>query len=227
MPKFLRRHIALWSQMSYLYAFLSGTVVLTLGLGCIMVARIYLLRSGMHTVSSPDLFLDVLPVLSMRNLLVWGVPPLLAFTLALHVVYPEKIPFTLKAVGLLFLVRAFFVVLTPLGFREDQVIMHAEGFFQSLAYNSNDFFFSGHVSLPFLFALIFWKELWIRSLYLLASGLFAVTVLLAHTHYSIDVFAVPFMIPSIYRVAAWLFASDLAIKTKEDLLLIRSRHRIA
>ncbi len=42
----------------------------------------------------------------------------------------------------------------------------------------SDLFFSGHTGAPFLLALIFWKQPALRAVFLGASGVFAVSVLL-------------------------------------------------
>jgi hypothetical protein len=172
-------------------------------------ARLFLIRSAVHKVSSPDLFLDLIPVMGLENVLAWGIPLFLGLVACLFFLYPERIPFSLKTVGLLFLIRSFFVVLTPLGMRADQVVQAPQGFLQDLAYSSYDFFFSGHVAVPFLFALIFWRNPWVRSLMLCIALFVAAAVLLAHTHYSIDVFSVPFIVPTIYRIAQHFFRDDI------------------
>jgi membrane-associated phospholipid phosphatase len=72
-------------------------------------------------------------------------------------------------------------------------------------------FFSGHTALPFLVALIFWDNVRARTVLLLLSLVFAIAVLLAHIHYSIDVFAAPFMAYGIYAIAKYLFPRDYAL----------------
>jgi hypothetical protein len=145
--------------------------------------------------------------MKINAVLIWGVPILFALITCALLLHPDRLPFALKALGVLLIVRAFFIILTPMGFRADQAITSPEGFLQQLAY-SNDFFFSGHVSIPFLFAFIFWDERWIRYVMFSISGIFAACVLLAHTHYSIDVFVVPFIVPTVYRFSLWFFGSD-------------------
>lgn len=205
MQALFEKHRLVWSQENFLFSAFIGLLFFIFGVLCTFGSRYYLLYGGFQTVSSPDTILDMLPALHMENFLAWGVPVLLALIGAVLAMYPEKIPFALKSLGLLFGVRAVFVLLTPLGIRPDQVVTTPVGIFENLAYASNDFFFSGHVSIPFLFALIFWQRQWVRSLFLVFSGLFAFSVLLAHTHYSIDVFAVPFVVPTIHRMARYLF----------------------
>ncbi len=213
MHPLLAKHRALWCQRSFVLSVIHSALVFALGGLFIQAARAYATHTSIHTLSSPDLLLDALPTFGMENFLVWGVPVLLAVMAIILFLYPTKIPFTFKTMGVLFLVRAFFVILTPLGIRSDQTPTLTNGFFQSLN-TGNDFFFSGHVAFPFLFACIFWEVRWVRIVMLSLSGLFGIAVLLAHTHYSIDVFAVPFMIPTIYRLSLQLFRSPSLYETQ-------------
>lgn len=203
-----RVHQKLWHDRSFRLSILSSFGVLLFGLSIAAVSRYYLSEFAQDAPSIPDFFLDRLPTADMEGFIVWGVPLTIGLLLVLLWFYPWRIPFTGKAIGALFLVRAFFIVLTPLGIREDQIGSMGEGFFFDLAYGTNDFFFSGHVSFPFLLALIFWKELPIRLLFFLTTILFAFGVFFAHTHYSIDVFAVPFIVPTIYTSVCFLFPED-------------------
>jgi hypothetical protein len=210
MRTILQQHRLLWKQGAFLASCGIGIVIFAAGLVCLIAARDHLSDNFIQTVSSPDLFLDILPTTSVESVLVWGVPVLFGLIIWALLLHPERIPFSLKSMGALFFIRSFFVILTPMGIRADQAVLFPKGFLQNLAYSSNDFFFSGHVAIPFLFALLFWDVRWIRSIMLFIAGLFAVSVLLAHTHYSIDVFAVPFIVPTIYRLCVSVFRKDSA-----------------
>jgi hypothetical protein len=82
--------------------------------------------------------------------------------------------------------------------------------------SGNDLFFSGHTGLPFLIALIFWDHIYIRRLFLVSSVVFGVVVLLAHLHYSIDVFAAFFITYSIYHISLKVFKRDYEFFTFEN-----------
>lgn len=205
---YMRKHGYLWRDRRFLFSLGIGLLIMILGLGAAAMAREHL-QFALHAEWGPDIFLDNLPVLKLKDFLVWGVELLLLILVPILLLYPEYIPFSLKSVGLLYLVRSFFVILTPLGNRPDRVVETTQGFFYTLAYTSNDFFFSGHVSFPFMLALVFWKVKPIRYGMLITSFCFAVGVLLAHTHYSIDVFAVPFIVPTIFGISRYLFARDV------------------
>lgn len=57
-------------------------------------------------------------------------------------------------------------------------------------------------------ALIFWDNFRARFVLITLSFVFAVAVLLAHIHYSIDVLAAPFMAYGIFGIAKRLFPRD-------------------
>lgn len=77
--------------------------------------------------------------------------------------------------------------------------------------------FSIHVALPFLAALIFWNFRWFRFYLLLAVFASASAVILAKSHYSIDVFAAPFITYSIFVISRYFFKKDFGYITKNDL----------
>ena len=52
-----------------------------------------------------------------------------------------------------------------------------------------------------------------RLVFLLVSCIFAVAVLFAHVHYSIDVFAAPFMAYGMFEIAKRLFPRDFELIT--------------
>ena len=159
-----------------------------------------------------DLLLDRLPVFDLFGFIVWGPALMTALLLWVLLRNPEYIPFTLKSIGLVFAVRAFFMVMTPLGLRPEVLDLGYGGLFKAFIYDpsTNDFFFSGHTAYPFACALIFWEKQWIRWMFLAFAALLGASVLLAHAHYTIDVFAVPFMAGGVLWWAKKVFAADYA-----------------
>jgi len=75
-------------------------------------------------------------------------------------------------------------------------------------FTGDDLFFSGHVGLTYLMALLLWDTPRLRYIYLAISIMFAAVVLLGHLHYSIDVFAAYFITYSIYILSTRLFKRD-------------------
>jgi len=212
----LHKHRTLWQDKHFLLAVFLGFVVLAIGFGASELARHHL-QHALRGTWEHDLFLDNLPVMDLEYFLVWGLELLFAFLAAIIFLHPGYLPFSIKAIGLLYLIRSFFIILTPLGARPEQVIAPTNGMLYELAYGSNEFFFSGHTSFPLILALIFWHKPIIRSVLLIATALFGMAVLLAHTHYSIDVFAAPFIVPTIFAMSKKLFAGDLKYIQKQDM----------
>jgi membrane-associated phospholipid phosphatase len=60
-------------------------------------------------------------------------------------------------------------------------------------------------------ALIFWEDRRLRRIFLTLAVLFGLGVLFAHVHYSIDVFASPLIVYSIFAAARRLFPGDFHI----------------
>ncbi len=203
-----RKYRTLWNDRHFLFSLLLGLLFLMVGLELSEASRHHLQQTLQGTWEH-DLFLDRLPVMELEYLLVWGMELLFGFLAVIAFLYPEYLPFSLKTIGLLYSIRSFFIILTPLGARPDEVKAPTEEFFYNIAYGTNEFFFSGHTAFPLMLALIFWHKPFIRSVLLLSSLVFAIAVLLAHTHYSIDVFAVPLMIPTIFLLCRTLFKRDL------------------
>jgi PAP2 superfamily C-terminal len=158
-----------------------------------------------------DLILDNIPVVDLSFIIVEVA--LIAIVLGtLFVVFskPRYVLFTLKAIALFIIIRAIFISLTHVGIHPDN-ILPGVGIFDSIYLYLNfqtGLFFSGHTGLPFLMALIFWNKPPVRIAFLSLSSVFAVAVLLAHTHYSIDVLAAPFMTYSIFVIARYFFSRD-------------------
>lgn len=202
--------------MSYRNFFTKGRLR-SLGVGLILFALsmvfqyyagIYSVRHSSHFVS--DIFLDNLPVINMNLVIINGALLIMLVSLVLVLSKPEYILFTLKALAVFIAVRSFFVVVTHLGIYPDQIIpgrTPLDRLYVALGLDTGHFF-SGHTGLPFLMALIFWDRRFWRYFYFALSAIFGIAVLLAHVHYSIDVFAAPFMVYGIFKIAEYLFAED-------------------
>ncbi|MBT4917065.1 hypothetical protein HN709_02470 [Candidatus Peregrinibacteria bacterium] len=153
-----------------------------------------------------DSLLNLLPVLNLDFLFIWGFY-LVIFLIVLYPLFisPEKAPFVLKTFGILMLVRACFNLLTdigpPDGFHFEHIVLNNP--LKDLAFR-NDLFFSGHTAVPFLAFLIF-KNTVFRWFMLVASVILGSTVLLMHVHYSIDVFAAPFIAHGVYVLSDNIF----------------------
>lgn len=199
----------------HLYSLVEGLGLLILAFIADHFAGLYALSYSTRATSVyvGDLLLDNLPVVNLNLIVIEGALWAIALSCVLIALHPRRILFTLKALGLLIIIRAFFISLTHVGIYPGQINPGA-GIFDAVYSYFNlqtGFFFSGHTSFPFLMALIFWDERVWRYAYLALSVIFAISVLLAHVHYSIDVFAAPFMAYGIFEMTRKLFPRDYAL----------------
>ncbi|HEY9585691.1 MAG TPA: phosphatase PAP2-related protein [Candidatus Paceibacterota bacterium] len=160
--------------------------------------------------SSPvtDIVLSNIRVYDVDLIFIYG--PLLfwVFVGVWLLLHPHRVPFTLKSIALFVFIRSFFVVLTHIGpFPGD--LLTSDGRFIRWFMSGGDLFFSAHTGLPFLLALLFWRERWLRYFFLASAVFFGVVVLLGHFHYSIDVLAAFFITYAIVDLAKFFFPRDL------------------
>lgn len=160
-----------------------------------------------------DLILDNLQVVDLSFIIVECA--LLAIVLGTVFVlqHPRYILFSLKALALFIIIRAFFISLTHVGIYPEHVALGFgvfDGIYSYLNFQMG-LFFSGHTGMPFFMALIFWEHKHARFVFLSLSFVFAIAVLLAHIHYSIDVFAAPFMAYGIFKIAKYFFPRDYSL----------------
>ncbi|MDP1689656.1 MAG: phosphatase PAP2-related protein [bacterium] len=200
-----------------LYSLLTALFMLGFAYVIEHYANVYAFAYSARPTSSfvGDFFLDNIPTIDLNVIIIEGA--LLSIILGtLYVLSkPRYVLFTLKALALFIIIRALFVSLTHVGFYPTH-IDPGFGFFDNIYSYLNfqlGFFFSGHTGLPFLLALIFWNNRRVRITFLLMSLVFGVAVLLAHIHYSIDVFAAPFMAYGIFCIARYLFPRDYVLIT--------------
>lgn len=162
-----------------------------------------------------DLLLDNLPIVNLDFFIVEGAIISTLIVIFFLITNPKYILFAIKTLALFIIVRSFFISLTHLGTNLHQITLNANSIGFSIydfLYNSkNDFFFSGHVGASFLFALIFWKEILYRNLFIVISIIFGVSMVLAKMHYSIDIFAAPFIVYGIYEISKRLFQKDFKL----------------
>jgi len=172
-------------------------------------AFVYLTRPT--TLYVGDILLDNLPVVDLNFVIVeTALFSIIAGALYIVFYQPRYILFSIKALAVFDITRSLFISLTHVGLYPGHIEPGA-GIFDGIYLYFNfqtGFFFSGHTGLPFLFALIFWNKPRVRNAFLLLSVVFAVAVLLAHDHYSIDVLAAPFMAYGIFEIVKFLFPHD-------------------
>lgn len=153
-----------------------------------------------------DIVLSNTPVFNFEFIFVEGAIMLSLFVVVLCFRFRKAAPFLIKTVSLFIIIRSMFVSMTHIGPYPSKLILESP--LLNFITSGNDLFFSGHTGLPFLIALIFWNHPYIRILFVLASIVFGIIVLLSHLHYSIDVFAAFFITYTIYHIALKLFRKD-------------------
>jgi len=199
----------------YLPSLLSSFALLAIAYVVEHHANLYAFDYALRPTSNyvGDLILDNIPALDLNFFIVEGAFISIVLGLLYVLSKPRSVLFSLKAVALFIIVRAFFISLTHVGIHPES-INPGLGLFDSIYLYLNfqsGLFFSGHTALPFLIALIFWGNKRARHILIALTIAFGAAVLLAHIHYSIDVLAAPFMVYGIYKIAAYLFPRDYAL----------------
>ncbi len=168
--------------------------------------------SSLQGIPVEDLFWGHLPFLNIEALIIQG--SLLAglLTLICFICHPNLLNFGTRAVALFIAIRSFFIILTHLGQNPYQIVFEHTDFgfwaYNLLFNTSNDYFFSGHTGIPFLLALISWrKRLW-RYIFLSSSCILGISMLIGRLHYSIDIFAAPFITFSIFSISRYVFPKE-------------------
>src|SRR3989344_5751364 len=215
--KIYRRHKEFWTKESAA-GFFNGILLFSLALIIQHFAYNYI-DNGVSGTHVGDLLLDNLPSVNLDWFVVQGALLSTFLTLCLFVIKPNYLLFSVKAMALFVITRSFFISLTHLGTSPNEVSIntHSIGFgiYDFLYNGKNDFFFSGHTGTAVMFALILWKEKFWRILFLAISLIFGASMLLSHRHYSIDIFAAPFITYGIFVITKNLFFYDYGlIKTK-------------
>lgn len=171
-------------------------------------AGLYATKSASNSVT--DIVLSNIRVYDVDSIFTYGPIFFWIFIAIVLLLEPKRIPFTLKSIALFTIIRAVFISLTHIGPFPTQAVMEASRLMQKFAFGG-DLFFSGHTGLPFLMALVFWKNKYLRWIFVLASIIFGAVVLMAHLHYSIDVLSAFFITYTIFHIALFLFKKDRAL----------------
>lgn len=219
MSSVLSRHRSFWTQ-EHRRSLYVGLLLLSLAIVVQVGAGRYSARSATNFVG--DIFLDNLPLVNVDIIVVQGAFIFLTTALLLALYKPRYILLGIKAAALFILIRAFFISLTHIGIYPQQITFNTglpgEELYHLLDFQAN-FFFSGHTGMPLLFAFIFWPEKFWRHFFMAVSLLMAVSVLLARVHYSIDVFAAPFMTYCIFQITQKLFPEDYKLVSDPETKL--------
>lgn len=144
-----------------------------------------------------DPLLAALPTVNMLPVLSWGWLAVHLYA-AVHAVlyYPRQMPFLLFLLGSFIGVRSVFVFLSPIGAPHGMLDMSKMDYLFSRIMGTytfqNEFVFSGHTGIPFLFSLFF-ESKFHKRLFLLFSLVMASACLLTKNHYAVDILGAYFM----------------------------------
>ena len=206
--KSFNSHRNLWRSRSFLFSVGIGIVVLLASFVINYFAGFFANRSISNSVT--DMILDNTRVWDVAFIFIQGAVIFWVFILAMLIVEPRRLPFTLKSLALFTVIRSGFIILTHLAPFSPHVVIPSENLIDMFTFGG-DLFFSSHTGGPFLVALIFWDHKYIRYICLASSVIFGIVVLLVHLHYSIDVFSAFFITYSIYCLAKYIFKRDFAL----------------
>ena len=208
MKNFFSKHKYHWERKEFRVSLLSGVAFFILSLIISHLSTGYANIRASNYVT--DIILDNIPAFDVDGILNYGVMVYSLLVIYFVISEPKRTPFALKSLAIFVVIRSAFVTLTHLGPLPDQTPVNPADLLSKLILGS-DYFFSGHTGMPFLIALVFWKQKIIRNISIFASLLFGTCVLLGHLHYSIDVFAAFFITYGIYHISRYLFAKDYAV----------------
>lgn len=114
---------------------------------------------------------------------------------------PQKVMIALQAYGLMVVFRIIAMYLTPFEAPETLLLLN-DPFVQLFGEGdilTKDLFFSGHTGTLFLLFLLAEKKT-LKVMFLMATILVGLAVLLQHVHYTIDVFVAPFIAFASYTI---------------------------
>jgi hypothetical protein len=196
------------------YSMYMGIVLIALSLLIQVTVGRYASFQSTTAAPASDIFLNNLPVVNLDGVIVFGAITLWVAAWLLLIYDPRRLIFGTKAIALFIISRAFFMSLTHIGPYPGSAVPGPEnvGFsiYHLVTFQGN-FFYSGHTGFPFLLALIFWDRQLLRRFFLLLTVFFGAVMLLAHVHYSIDVFAAPFIVYGVFVIGSKLFPKDYAL----------------
>jgi len=213
MQETLSQHKGIWKNRDFVSSVVVAFLLLALSITFNFFAGNFAIKRASNSVS--DLLLDNLPFIDTTFVFIYGAYLLIVFIGFLLFFRPEKIAFVVKNIALFIFIRAVFVTLTHLGEPISGIDVYSNYVLSKFTFGA-DLFFSGHTGLPYLMALICWKEKLWRNLFLVSSVVLAGSALLGRAHYSIDIFAAYFITYSIFHIAQVIFKKDYELTKQKQ-----------
>ena len=207
--------ISIWNYHLRNKEFVLSFILSLLFLVASLIINFYAGTYATESASSPvtDIILSNTRAYDVDGVFVYGSIAFWMFVFYLCLVLPNKVPFTVKSMALFIIIRSLFISLTHIGPFPEQAAITSD-LLSKISFGG-DLFFSGHTGLPFLLGLVFWQNKYLRVLFVSASVLFGIIVLISHLHYSIDVLSAFFITYSIFHLAEILFKKDRALFYKK------------
>jgi hypothetical protein len=181
----------------YLYI---GLIVLCAGLGLNVASQTYLhnyISEGKTLPMLSDLILDNLPVINVA--LIYDIVALVPIILAILYMFKKtnynRIPFFLLMIGIFYIVRGVFIVLTPFG--NPPMFNGSDPLFHGFANYELGVYPSGHAGVVFIILLLV-KDRVLRWIIGVCLIIVIASLFLAHGHYSIDILSGIFFSYAIY-----------------------------
>jgi len=158
---------------------------------------------------SSDWLLNRLPIVNLLPVLSWGWLGLHAAAgIIAMLYYPRRMPFLLFLLGMFISIRTVFVFLSPIGAPVHMLDMSRLDYIFSRIMGTytfqNEFVFSGHTGIPFLFFLFFETRAQ-KAVFLTGSIIMGASVLLTHNHYTVDVLGTFFMSYAIFALSRRIY----------------------
>jgi membrane-associated phospholipid phosphatase len=187
--KYLSVHLQLFLPVLKSSHFYLGVVALLTGILLNNASQAYLhiyVSEGKSLPVLSDLILDKLPVINASLIydIVAIIPIVLAVVYIIHKRDYNRIPFIFLMIGIFYIVRGIFIVLTPFG--NPPMFNGSDPLFHGFANYELGVYPSGHAGNVFLILLLMNSRVykWIVGICLIVV-IFA--LFLAHAHYSIDI----------------------------------------
>lgn len=206
-----RKH---FREKEFLCSILTGVLFFIASLVINYIAGVYASNQASNAVT--DIILSNIRAFKVDAIFVYGS---IAFWIGASffvLMDPRLTPFTLKSIAIFIIIRSFFIILTHIGPSPNRIPVEYNIILNKLTFGG-DLFFSGHTGLPFLMSLLFWDNRKLRLIFIAASLIFGVSVIMGHYHYSIDVFGAYFITYTIYQIARRLFPIDEKIFKQSPL----------
>lgn len=161
------------------------------GIGLNIASQTYLhnyMSEGKTLPMLSDLILDNLPVIDLSLVydIVCLIPIFLMFIYIVHKKEYNRIPFILLMVGIFYLVRGVFIVLTPFG--NPPMFGGSDPLFNGFSKYELGVYPSGHAGNVFMLSLLV-KDSVYKKIILICLTIVIIALLMSHGHYSIDIFS--------------------------------------